>query len=145
MNCHIFPFSFPSNSLYAPFTPLNSNYGQNSQEHTANYHSLYHTRHLWNAVSPATASLTPPQDGGGTPPGHNPSTLGNNLATSGHTFWTQQREARPQQQILPQITAALATPSPLSSAGSNEESEAAPLSANTDANDLCEDDDDPGR
>ena len=49
----------------------------------------------------------------------------------------------PQQQLLSHITA-LATPSPLSSAGSNEESEPALSVNNTAANDLCDDDDDPG-
>ena len=145
------PFSFPSNALYAPFAPLTSDYGQNSHEHAANYHSLYHTRHLWNAVSPAaaSASLTPPQDG-----------MGASVAGSPGALWTQPREARQQplpppppppqqqqqQQMLSQITVALATPSPLSSAGSNEESEASALSLNNAAanDDLCEDDDDPG-
>ena len=129
-----FPFSFPPSTLYAPF----AEYGPSSHEHAAatNYHSLYHTRHLW----PHAVSLTPPQDGGGNP---------------GGTFWSQQREARPPQPVPPppqqthgQITAALATPSPLSSAGSNEENEAAPPVLNNTAaaaGDLCEDDEDPGR
>ena len=133
MNCHIIPFSFPPNPLYTPF----AEYGQSSHEHAAaatNYHhSLYHTRHLWNAVS-----LTPPQDGGGNP---------------GGALWPQQREARPpppvppppSQPTLGQIPAALATPSPLSSAGSNEENEATlPVVNNAAASDLCEDDEDPG-
>ena len=121
------PFSFPSNALYAPFAPLTSDYGQNSHEHAANYHSLYHTRHLWSAA----AALTPPQDASGGSPG---------------ALWAQQREVRPppppsQQQVLNHVTAALATPSPLSSAGSNEESEATGPSI-----DLCDDvdGDDPG-
>ena len=116
-------FSFPSAALCAPLAPLPPDYGivDQSGHESANCH-LHHTRHLWNRVTSAAAvaaaaSLTPPQDTGNVAA----------AAAAGSHFWPQQQEARPppqQQQPMLSHIASFATPSPLSSAGSIEESEA---------------------
>ena len=115
--------SFPSAALCAPLAPPPPDYGiaELGGHESANCH-LQHTRHLWNRVTSAAAvaaaSLTPPQDGGNAA-----------AAAAGSLFWPQQQEVRPppqqqQQQPLLGHIAPFATPSPLSSAGSIDESEA---------------------